>query len=86
MPANCGADYFRCAEKRGHLASSLGAVELILSLLRSFDPAEDRILFDVGHQAYAYKLLTGGSTGLILSGSGRGQRFPEKEGKLLRPF
>jgi Deoxyxylulose-5-phosphate synthase len=43
----------------GHLASSLGAVELILSLLRSFDPAEDRILFDVGHQAYAYKLLTG---------------------------
>jgi len=43
----------------GHLASSLGAVELVLSLLRSFDPAEDRILFDVGHQAYAYKLLTG---------------------------
>ena len=43
----------------GHLASSLGAVELILSLLRSFDPSEDRILFDVGHQAYAYKLLTG---------------------------
>ncbi|HRX26834.1 MAG TPA: 1-deoxy-D-xylulose-5-phosphate synthase N-terminal domain-containing protein, partial [Aminivibrio sp.] len=34
----------------GHLASSLGAVELILSLLRSFDPSEDRILFDVGHQ------------------------------------
>lgn len=43
----------------GHLASSLGAVEIVLSLLRSFDPAEDRILFDVGHQAYAYKLLTG---------------------------
>ncbi|MGI6252056.1 MAG: 1-deoxy-D-xylulose-5-phosphate synthase [Aminivibrio sp.] len=43
----------------GHLASSLGAVELIISLLRSFDPAADRIIFDVGHQAYAYKLLTG---------------------------
>ncbi len=43
----------------GHLASSLGAVELILSLLRSFDPLKDRILFDVGHQAYAYKILTG---------------------------
>lgn len=43
----------------GHLASSLGAVELIISIMRSFDPAEDRILFDVGHQAYAYKLLTG---------------------------
>jgi 1-deoxy-D-xylulose-5-phosphate synthase len=43
----------------GHLASSLGAVELVLALLRSFDPEEDRILFDVGHQAYAYKILTG---------------------------
>ena len=42
----------------GHLASSLGAVELIVSLLRVFDPGRDRILFDVGHQAYAYKLLT----------------------------
>ncbi|MGI6784486.1 MAG: 1-deoxy-D-xylulose-5-phosphate synthase [Aminivibrio sp.] len=43
----------------GHLASSLGAVELTISLLRSFDPASDRVIFDVGHQAYAYKLLTG---------------------------
>lgn len=43
----------------GHLASSLGTVELTISLLRSFDPAADRIIFDVGHQAYAYKLLTG---------------------------
>ena len=43
----------------GHLASSLGAVELVLSLLRSFDPGEDKIIFDVGHQAYAYKILTG---------------------------
>lgn len=43
----------------GHMASSLGAVELILALLRSFDPEDDKILFDVGHQAYAYKILTG---------------------------
>lgn len=42
----------------GHLASSLGAVELIVSLLRVFDPRKDRIVFDVGHQAYAYKILT----------------------------
>jgi 1-deoxy-D-xylulose-5-phosphate synthase len=42
----------------GHLASSLGAVELIVSLLRVFDPRKDRIIFDVGHQAYAYKMLT----------------------------
>lgn len=43
----------------GHLASSLGAVELIVSLLRVFDPGNDRIVFDVGHQSYAYKILTG---------------------------
>jgi 1-deoxy-D-xylulose-5-phosphate synthase len=45
-------------ENGGHLASSLGAVELIVSLLRVFDPRKDRIVFDVGHQAYAYKILT----------------------------
>ena len=43
----------------GHLASSLGTVELTISLLRKFDPAKDRIIFDVGHQMYAYKILTG---------------------------
>lgn len=43
----------------GHMGSSLGAVELIVALLRVFNPADDRILFDVGHQAYAYKILTG---------------------------
>lgn len=43
----------------GHLASSLGAVELIVSLLRVYDPGNDRIVFDVGHQSYAYKILTG---------------------------
>lgn len=43
----------------GHLASSLGAVELVLGLLRVFDPARDRIVWDVGHQTYAWKILTG---------------------------
>ena len=43
----------------GHMASSLGAVELIVALLRVFEPARDRIIFDVGHQAYAWKILTG---------------------------
>ena len=43
----------------GHIAASLGAVELIVSLLRIFDPDHDKIIFDVGHQAYAYKILTG---------------------------
>ena len=43
----------------GHLAPSLGAVELILALHRVYDCPHDRIVFDVGHQAYAHKLITG---------------------------
>ncbi|MBU4346666.1 MAG: 1-deoxy-D-xylulose-5-phosphate synthase [Candidatus Omnitrophica bacterium] len=43
----------------GHLASSLGAVELIIALHYCLDLARDRIIFDVGHQAYAHKILTG---------------------------
>ncbi len=48
-----------CAESPGHLASSLGAVELIVGLHYVFDTPDDKIVFDVGHQAYAHKLLTG---------------------------
>lgn len=47
------------AQNGGHLASSLGAVELVLALHRVFQSPRDRILFDVGHQAYAHKLITG---------------------------
>jgi len=43
----------------GHLASSLGAVELTLALHYVFDVPEDTLVWDVGHQAYAHKLLTG---------------------------
>ena len=43
----------------GHLASSLGAVELTIALHRIFDSPRDKIIWDVGHQAYAHKLLTG---------------------------
>ena len=43
----------------GHLASSLGAVELSIALHRVFDSPTDKILWDVGHQSYAHKLLTG---------------------------
>lgn len=43
----------------GHLASSLGTVELTLALLQVFSVPEDKIVWDVGHQAYAYKILTG---------------------------
>lgn len=43
----------------GHLASSLGTVELTIALLRLFNPKFDKIIWDVGHQAYPYKILTG---------------------------
>lgn len=43
----------------GHLAPSLGSVELIIALHRVLDCPRDRLVFDVGHQAYAHKLLTG---------------------------
>lgn len=43
----------------GHLASNLGAVELTVALHRNFDCPKDKIIFDVGHQCYAHKLLTG---------------------------
>ena len=43
----------------GHLASSLGAVELAMALADVFEPTKDRVVWDVGHQAYAWKLLTG---------------------------
>jgi 1-deoxy-D-xylulose-5-phosphate synthase len=48
-----------CAENGGHLAPSLGVVELTIALHSVFDSPRDRILWDVGHQAYAHKLLTG---------------------------
>lgn len=43
----------------GHLASNLGIVELTLALHRVFDCPKDKIIFDVGHQSYVHKLLTG---------------------------
>ena len=43
----------------GHLASSLGAVELIIALHYCLNTPADKIVFDVGHQAYAHKIITG---------------------------
>ncbi|MBV8085331.1 MAG: 1-deoxy-D-xylulose-5-phosphate synthase [Chloroflexi bacterium] len=43
----------------GHFAPSLGAVELTVALLREFDTPQDQIIWDVGHQCYPYKMLTG---------------------------
>lgn len=43
----------------GHLSSNLGSIELTVALLHVFEPPRDKIVWDVGHQAYAYKVLTG---------------------------
>ena len=45
----------------GHLASNLGAVELTVAIHRVFDTSRDRLVFDVGHQCYVHKALTGKS-------------------------
>jgi 1-deoxy-D-xylulose-5-phosphate synthase len=49
----------RVGENGGHLASSLGAVELTIALHRVFESPKDKIVWDVGHQSYVHKLLTG---------------------------
>ena len=47
----------------GHLASNLGVVETTLAIERVFDTKKDRLVFDVGHQSYVHKLLTGRAEG-----------------------
>lgn len=54
-----GAILRTVSQTGGHLASSLGAVELTVAIHRVFDLALDRLVFDVGHQCYSHKLLTG---------------------------
>lgn len=48
-----------CSVNPGHLGSSLGAVELIVAMHYVFDAPHDKFVFDVGHQAYAHKIITG---------------------------
>ena len=48
-----------CAVNPGHLGSSLGAVELMVGMHYVYDTPEDKLVFDVGHQAYAHKIITG---------------------------
>ncbi|MGZ8804171.1 MAG: 1-deoxy-D-xylulose-5-phosphate synthase [Microbacterium sp.] len=54
-----------CSVTGGHIGASLGVVELSIAILREFDSPTDKVVWDVGHQAYAWKLLTG-----------RNDRFP----------
>jgi len=48
-----------CAENPGHIGASLGAVEIAVAIHRVFNTPEDKVVWDVGHQAYAHKILTG---------------------------
>lgn len=63
MPALCdeirSAIVARCAAVGGHVGPNLGAVELTVALHRVFDSPRDKIVFDVSHQTYAHKMLTG---------------------------
>ena len=63
LPALCGELrrelVERVARTGGHLASNLGAVELTVAIHRIYDTSRDRLVFDVGHQCYVHKLLTG---------------------------
>lgn len=49
----------KVSQNGGHLSSNLGVVELTIALLSSFNLEKDKIIFDVGHQSYVYKILTG---------------------------
>jgi 1-deoxy-D-xylulose-5-phosphate synthase len=48
-----------CSVTGGHIGASLGVVELAIALLYEFNSPTDKVVWDVGHQAYAWKLLTG---------------------------
>lgn len=48
-----------CAENPGHIGASLGAVEIAVAIHKVFDTPNDKVVWDVGHQAYAHKILTG---------------------------
>jgi len=70
-----------CVSKNGgHLAASLGAVDLIIALHRVYTEAGDRLIFDVGHQAYAHKILTGRRDAFVtLRQEGGISGFPKRE-------
>ena len=63
LPAVCdqlrGMIIHELSSNPGHFASSMGAVEIVVALHYVFDTPSDRIVWDVGHQAYAHKILTG---------------------------
>jgi 1-deoxy-D-xylulose-5-phosphate synthase len=75
------------AEKGGHLAPNLGVVELTLALHSVFDSPKDKIIWDVGHQSYVHKLITGRRDGFkTLREYGGMAGFPKKKESEHDPF
>ncbi len=75
------------SENGGHLAASLGVVELTIALLSVFDPGRDAIVWDVGHQCYPWKLLTGRAAEFdTLRCAGGLSGFPRREESPYDPF
>lgn len=71
----------------GHLASSLGAVELTIAMHRAFSSPTDEIVFDVGHQSYAHKILTGRREAFCTLRQENGlSGFPKREESEHDPF
>ena len=50
---------YQCSKNPGHLGASLGVIELTVALHYVFNTPDDKLIWDVGHQAYAHKILTG---------------------------
>ena len=70
----------KVSEHGGHLSPNLGVVELTLALHRVFDSPNDRIIWDVGHQAYVHKLVTGRMAGFDrLRATGGLSGYPSRE-------
>ena len=71
----------------GHLASSLGAVELTIAMHRAYNSPVDKIIFDVGHQAYAHKIITGRREAFCTLRQENGlSGFPKREESEHDPF
>ena len=76
-----------CSRNPGHLASSLGAVELIAGMHYVFNTPEDKLVFDVGHQAYAHKIMTGRKEAFSNARTGNGiSGFPNRAESIYDTF
>ncbi len=75
------------AKTGGHLSSNLGVVELTLAIHKVFQSPTDRIVFDVGHQSYTHKLLTGRKAGFVkLRKEGGLSGFPKQKESIHDAF